>query len=397
MSFVNETKSTPIQNDTGANVRSDINSNMAAIYSLNASSSEPSAANSVARMIWADETNNELKIRNGTNTSFITIGSLNETNLGLATIASPTFTGNVGVPAGTVSSLPIRRSDDTNTGIYFSAADTLDIATGGTRRAHFDSNGITIRDRKALRLRDTSNSNFVALRAPDNVSSDVTLTLPGTDGDANDVLQSDGSGNLSFTALPQAVPTGSVHVMATTTAPSGYLKCNGAAVSRATYADLFAIIGTTWGEGDGSSTFNIPDLRGEFVRGWDDSKGTDSGRSFASSQGDNNKQHNHTASATSSVTDNGHFHYAFSNQYTDNGSARLINKAGQDLRAASDGAVGNDSRQDYKMGAVSGAADTGRTEVKQTGVTVSTSVTVDNSPAGESRPRNIAMMYVIKT
>ena len=84
MSFVNETKSTPIQNDTGANVRADINSNMAAIYSLNASSSEPSAANSVARMIWADESNNELKIRNGTNTSFITIGSLNETNLGLA-------------------------------------------------------------------------------------------------------------------------------------------------------------------------------------------------------------------------------------------------------------------------------------------------------------------------
>ena len=396
MSFVNETKSTPIQNDTGANVRADINSNMAAIYSLNASSSEPSAANSVARMIWADETNNELKIRNGTNTSFITIGSLNETNLGLATLASPTFTGNVGVPAGTVSSLPIRRSDDTNTGIYFSAADTLDIATGGTRRAHFDSNGITIRDRKALRLRDTSNSNFVALRAPDNVSSDVTLTLPSTDGDANDVLQSDGSGNLSFTALPQAVPTGSVHVMATTTAPSGYLKCNGAAVSRTTYADLFAIIGTTWGEGDGSSTFNVPDLRGEFVRGWADNGSVDSGRSFASSQGDNNKQHNHTASATSSVTDNGHFHYAFANDFVGN-QDRLINVAGQDRRAAADGQVGNDSRQDYKMAHTTGAADTGRTSVETTGISVSTSVTVDNSAAGEARPRNIAMMYVIKT
>ena len=227
MSFVNETKTTPIQNDTGANVRADINSNMAAIYSLNASSSEPSADSSVARMIWADETNNELKIRNGTNTSFITIGSLNETNLGLALKASPTFTGNVGVPAGTVSSLPIRRSDDTNTGIYFSAADTLDIATGGTRRAHFDTNGITIRDRKALRLRDTSNSNFVALRAPDNAASDITLTLPSSDGNANDVLQSDGSGNLSFTALPQAVPSGTVHLFATTTAPTGYLECDG--------------------------------------------------------------------------------------------------------------------------------------------------------------------------
>ena len=100
--------------------------------------------------------------------------------------------------AGTVSSLPIRRSDDTNTGIYFSAADTLDIATGGTRRAHFDSNGITIRDRKALRLRDTSNSNFIAIQAPSNVSSDITLTLPNSDGDNGDVLQSDGSGNPEF-------------------------------------------------------------------------------------------------------------------------------------------------------------------------------------------------------
>ena len=63
--------------------------------------------------------------------------------------------------------------------------------------------------------------------------------------------------------------------------PSGYLKCNGAAVSRTTYADLFAEIGTAFGAGDGSSTFNVPDFRGEFVRGWDDSRGVDSGRNFA--------------------------------------------------------------------------------------------------------------------
>ena len=377
MSFVNETKSTPIQNDTGANVRADINSNMAAIYSLNASSSEPSAANSVARMIWADETNDELKIRNGTNTSFITIGSLNETNLGLATKASPTFTGNVGIPAGTVSSLPIRRSDDTNTGIYFSAADTLDIATGGTRRAHFDSNGITIRDRKALRLRDTSNSNFVAIQAPSNVSSDITLTLPSSDGNANDVLQSDGSGNLSFTALPQAVPTGSVHMMATTTAPSGYLKCNGAAVSRTTYSDLFAIIGTTHGEGDGSSTFNVPDLRGEFVRGWDDSRGVDSGRSFGSSQSDQNKQHNHTLTDPGhnhGINDPGHIHQV---QYSNSDSGDgVIEESGTGL-----------SGQEPTLSATTGITINNAT----------TGISLANSGGSEARPRNIAMMYVIKT
>nr|BAR24282.1 phage tail fiber protein [uncultured Mediterranean phage uvMED] len=393
MSFVNETKSTPIQNDTGASVRSDINSNMAAIYSLNASSSTPSAANSVARMIWADESNNELKIRNGTNTSFITIGSLNETNLGLAKVASPAFTGNVTVPAGTVSSLPISFTGDTNTGFFKNSADDFSIVTGGGRRVHVNSNGLTIRDRKALMLRDTSNSNFVAIQAPSNVASDITLTLPNSDGNANDVLQSDGSGNLSFTALPQAVPTGSVHMMATTTAPSGYLKCNGAAISRTTYAALFAIIGTTHGAGNGSSTFNVPDLRGEFVRGWDDSRGVDSGRSFASSQSDENKQHNHTASST--ITDPGHFHYVASASSPNGSSNRLIDKAGQDLRFAASGFVGNDSRQDYTGASATGAASTGRSEVKTTGI--SASVTVNNSAAGEARPRNIAMMYVIKT
>ena len=280
-----------ISNDTGSNVRADINSNLSALFSNNSGAAAPGTT--TAFMWWADTANDALKIRNAADSAFITVGTLSATNLGLSTAASPTFTGNVGVPAGTVSSLPIRRSDDTNTGIFFSAADTLDIATGGTRRAHFDSDGITIRDRKALRLRDTSNSNFVAIRAPSDVSSDVTLTLPSTDGNANDVLQSDGSGNLSFTALPQAVPTGSVHVMATTTVPSGYLECDGSAISRTTYSALFAIIGTTWGTGDGSTTFNVPDLRGEFVRGWDNGKGTDSGRSFASSQADQNKSHNH--------------------------------------------------------------------------------------------------------
>jgi microcystin-dependent protein len=50
-------------------------------------------------------------------------------------------------------------------------------------------------------------------------------------------------------------------------APTGWLSCDGSAVSRTTYSDLFAVIGTTWGSGNGSSTFNVPDLRGAFLRG----------------------------------------------------------------------------------------------------------------------------------
>ena len=291
-----------IANDTGSNVRSDINTNLAALFSNNSGSSAPSTT--TAFMWWADTSNNALKIRNAADDGFVTVGTLSATNLGLATTASPTFTGNIGIPAGTAAAPALRRSDDTDTGIYFSAGNTVDISTGGTRRAHVDTNGITIRDRKAIRLRDTSNSNFVAIRAPDNVASDVTLTLPGDDGNADEYLKTDGSGNLSFAALPTAaiVPTGSVHVMATTTVPTGYLECDGSAISRTTYSDLFATIGTTWGAGDGSSTFNVPDLRGEFIRGWDNSRGVDGSRNFASSQSDDNKSHNHT------ITDPGHNH-----------------------------------------------------------------------------------------
>jgi len=380
-----------IQNASGSSVRADLNNNFDALFSNNSGASEPTVTS--AFMWFADTSNDALKIRNAADSAFITVGTLSEANLGLAGKASPTFTGNVTVPAGTVSSLPVSFSGDSDTGFFKDSADDFSIVTGGTRRAHFNSNGITIRDRKALRLRDSSNSNFIAIQAPSNVSSDITLTLPNSDGDANDVLQSDGSGNLSFTALPQAVPTGSVHMMATTTAPSGYLKCNGTAISRTTYAALFAIIGTTHGAGDGSSTFNVPDLRGEFVRGWDDSRGIDSGRNFGTSQSDNNKQHNHSASST--ITDPGHFHYVASATSINGSSNRLENKAGQNVRFATGGFVGNDSRQDYVAAAVTNSANTGRSEVKTTGI--SASVTVNNSAAGESRPRNVAMMYVIKT
>lgn len=68
--------------------------------------------------------------------------------------------------------------------------------------------------------------------------------------------------------------------------PSGWLECNGAAISRATYSTLFASIGTNYGAGDGATTFNLPDLRGEFLRGADRGRGVDAGRAVGSAQGD---------------------------------------------------------------------------------------------------------------
>ncbi|MEO2217325.1 tail fiber protein [Chromobacterium vaccinii] len=76
--------------------------------------------------------------------------------------------------------------------------------------------------------------------------------------------------------------TGQVAFFAMTTPPDGWLPANGAAISRSTFASLFAAISTTYGAGDGTTTFNLPDLRGEFVRGWD--ANVDQGRVFGSKQ-----------------------------------------------------------------------------------------------------------------
>ena len=96
----------------------------------------------------------------------------------------------------------------------------------------------------------------------------------------------DGVDKLSKTDL-----IGEVAFFARTTPPSGWLKANGAAISRTTYAALFAAIGTTFGAGDGSTTFNLPDLRGEFIRGLDDGRNIDGGRRLGTAQGDAIKTH----------------------------------------------------------------------------------------------------------
>lgn len=79
---------------------------------------------------------------------------------------------------------------------------------------------------------------------------------------------------------------GKIDLFARSTVPAGWMKANGAIVSRAVYANLFDAIGTVWGAGDGATTFQLPDLRGYFLRVWDDGRGVDVGRAFASAQQD---------------------------------------------------------------------------------------------------------------
>src|SRR4030095_13982641 len=98
-----------------------------------------------------------------------------------------------------------------------------------------------------------------------------------------------------------ATPPGTVIMFAGTAPPTGYLKANGASLLRAMYPNLFAAIGTLYGAADGTH-FNVPDLRGEFVRAFDDARGVDSGRAMGSAQAEATKAHTHTASADAQGT-----------------------------------------------------------------------------------------------
>jgi microcystin-dependent protein len=112
------------------------------------------------------------------------------------------------------------------------------------------------------------------------------LSMPQADGSADQVLKTDGSGNIGFTTLSSfSLPSGTVLPFAGATAPAGYQLCYGQAISRTTYASLFSAIGTTYGSGDGSTTFNVPDLRGRAIAGQDDMGGTSANRLTGQSGG----------------------------------------------------------------------------------------------------------------
>lgn len=164
-------------------------------------------------------------------------------------------------------------------------------------------------------------------------------------------------------------PVGTVITYAGSSAPTGYLKANGDTIPNGTgtvqgvtadFSALYAVIGAT-----------LPDLRGEFIRGFDDGKGTDSGRAIRSSQTDQNKQHNHTATSTSSVTDNGHTH-------------NLLFGIG-----SFGGSSGAQTPRDS-------GTTTNRLSTATTGITVATSTSIANDGGNESRPRNIALLMCIK-
>lgn len=173
------------------------------------------------------------------------------------------------------------------------------------------------------------------------------------------------------------VPTAAIFPFAGSTAPDGYLLCDGSAVSRTTYARLFGVIGETHGEGDGATTFNLPDYRGRFLRGVDHAEGNDpdaagrtamatggnTGDNVGSIQADDTAAHNHAAN----VSDPGHFHTVIG--YEPPGTGNVQTGGGTTPQASTN------------------------TDTKTTGI----SVTTDNTGGNETRPINAYVEFIIKT
>jgi microcystin-dependent protein len=193
------------------------------------------------------------------------------------------------------------------------------------------------------------------------------------------------------------LPAGAVQAFAMNAVPTGWLKCNGAAVSRTTYADLFDAIGTTYGTGNGTTTFTLPDLRGSFVRGLDESRGVDTARTLGTTQTGANQSHTHTATITNpahnhGITDPGHAHGV-----TDPGHTHDVHSTFGPNTGTLGFYTGTDaSSPSYVGGATTGISiNLNGTGISVNNATQATTASIANE-GSESRPHNVAMIYCIK-
>ena len=380
-----------VANRSGAQVRADINDIYSAIKTCNSGPNDPASPEQF--MLFGDNTtgDNNLKIHDGS--QFRIIGKVTEDNLGLLPRAGGTMTGQIFGDDASVAGSPAYAFDnDPDTGMFRSGVNGIGFSTSGTARASISDAGLDVINGLPIRLQDSSGSPFVSLKSPSSLSGNVALTLPPSITNGG-FLQTDGSGNLTF-QIVNGVPTGAIFALPDTQGtgtgfqsdgiPTGYLECNGQLLDRSTFAALFNVIGTKYGNTSGSN-FRVPDLRGEFIRGVDSSRGVDSGRQIGSSQGGQNASHNHSISASGTTS---------TKSLTGN-----VQKISETFAGA-----GTTSGVFSKLGSQNAPLTPGGPDTSPTGgfsidASHNHTVTVSGtsgSQGSEARPRNIAMMYIIK-
>ena len=398
-----------IDNASGQVVRTDIQNTIKAVAANNFGQ-RSSGGTILPCEFFADDTNNKLLIRASTGgdqadptsssaATFFTVGDLDTDNLNLLPKAGGSMTGPIRGDDAVGAATPAFSFDgDNDTGMYRPTTNQIGFSTGGLERAIIASTGVTIADQKELRLNEQASNgfSFIGLKAPASLTGNRSFTFPTTTESAGQFLSvkstnhSATNAELEFSTVA-GVPVGSVFCMAGDHLPPGYLKCNGASLARTgTYAALYDVIGTTYGAVD-SNHFYLPDLRGEFVRGWIDARQDltlEANRSIGSFQDQDNRPHAH--SATSGVSDSGHHHFSFKNARVQE-NRNHHNLTTNNFPAAENGP--SSLNEAYNMRASNSASDVGKTSTSATGISVTTAIGADGV---ESRPRNRALLYIIK-
>ena len=184
----------------------------------------------------------------------------------------------------------VANGDETGYWAASGASITLQSVTtaGSDTTNDITTRDVSIQDGNNLILQNDDENQTISINA-DDASASYTVTLPPTapteDGQVLRVNSGTTDAELEWGTVGGGSPAGSIIMFGGATAPDGWLICDGSAVSRTTQATLFAAIGTAFGTGDGSTTFNIPDMRGQFARGLNtEDTGTDPSRTLGSTQ-----------------------------------------------------------------------------------------------------------------
>jgi microcystin-dependent protein len=186
--------------------------------------------------------------------------AVRKTDLDTATIAA----GNVPTPGNPTDDGKVLKASGGTFSWQANAASNISVTPAG---------GIAATDVQAAIVElDTEKADATATSA-----ALATKQATSEKGQPNGYASLDSGGLVPSAQLPSGVPTGVVMPYAGSSAPTDWLLCDGSAISRTTYSSLFALLGTTFGAGDGSTTFNIPDMRGRSPVGVGTGTQTESG------------------------------------------------------------------------------------------------------------------------
>ena len=190
-----------IDNASGQAVRLDIQACFKALQGQNAESSDLADSQCVAGMWFLRSDSNTLKIR-GSGSSFTTVGSIDQANLGLLPRSGGTMTGPLLIDDSSSASTPALSFDtDTDLGLFRKSANVMGFSSSGTEQMIFDANGLTLQSQNDLRFADSDSSHFVGFQAPATISSSLTWTLPAEGAAVSGyALVSNASGVLSWAA-----------------------------------------------------------------------------------------------------------------------------------------------------------------------------------------------------